>query len=146
MEKKGPFQEIEIRKLEIIGESAIVKKYSAMVTDTKDQAVYNAIIDAAKKAGINSLLLMDRRFVLNALEVAIKRQEMLDSCSDAPTIEAEPVRHGKWVRCFEDWRQGIEGDECSACGFKLYGSYIKSLHYCPNCGAKMDLEEATEND
>ena len=59
----------------------------------------------------------------------------------APTIEAEPVRHGKWKRCFEDWRHQIEGDECSACGFQHYGSAIDHYHYCPNCGAKMDLEE-----
>lgn len=137
MEKKGPFQEIEIQQPEMIGEFAIVKNFSAMVTDTKDQAVYSAIIDAAKKAGINSLLLMDRRFVLNALEVAIKRQEMLDGCSDAPTIEAEPVRHGKWIdgRPYVNSRWRV----CSECH--------KSAHhpsggdnYCPNCGAKMDLE------
>ena len=55
-----------------------------------------------------------------------------------PTIEAEPVRHGKWKinREFGDY-------ECSECGvgdvtiplFKSHG-----MKYCPNCGAKMDLE------
>lgn len=149
MENKGPFQEIEIRKPEIIGESIIVKKFSAMVADEKDQAVYNAIIDAAKKAGINSLLLMDRRFVLNALEVAIKRQEMLDSCSDAPSIEAEPVRHGRWIRddlgrtfCFAcekliPYVEEYDTDE--DCG-GTYEVEIDETPYCPNCGAKMDLE------
>lgn len=135
MEKKGPFQEIEIRKPEIIGEFAIVKKFSAMVADSEDLAVYNAIIDAAKKAGINSLLLMDRRFVLNALEVAIKRQEMLDSCSEAPTIEAEPVRHatlieGVWDEVYCQW------GTCSKCGADNLGH----ARYCNECGAKMDLE------
>ena len=56
-----------------------------------------------------------------------------------PVIEAEPVKHGRWERCFEDWRQQIEGDKCSACGFEHYGCCIKHYHYCPNCGAKMDL-------
>lgn len=149
MEKKGPFQEIEIQQPEMIGEFAIVKKFSAMVTDAKDQAVYNAILDAAKKAGINSLLLMDRRFVLNALEVAIKRQEMLDSCSDAPTIEAEPVRHGKWIRddlgraCCSVCEKPIpcveEYDSDEDCG-GTYEVEIDETPYCPNCGCKMDLE------
>lgn len=143
--KKGPFQEIEIQQPEMIGEFAIVKKYAAIVTDAKDQAVYNAIVDAAKKAGINSLLLMDRRFVLNALEVAIKRKEMLDSCSAAPTIEAEPVRHGKWEKiCTSYWLWKPDGAHAvnrfkykhNDCGKVV----AKAEHYCPNCGAKMNLE------
>ena len=44
---------------------------------------------------------------------------------------------GEWKLCFEDWRQQIEGDECSVCGFRHYGTSIKHYHYCPNCGAKM---------
>lgn len=134
MEKKEPFQEIEIQQPEMIGEFAIVKKFSAMVTDAKDQAVYNAILDAAKKAGINSLLLMDRRFVLNALEVAIKRQEMLDSCSEAPTIEAEPVVHCK--DCKYSKKFNIKGDRY--CEFHREYEYpVSDDDYCSN-GAKMN--------
>lgn len=51
------------------------------------------------------------------------------------------ARHGKWGRCYEDWRHQIEGDKCSICGFEHYGTSIAHYHYCPNCGAKMDLEE-----
>lgn len=58
---------------------------------------------------------------------------------DLPAADVEPVRHGRWERCFEDWRQQIEGDKCSACGFEYYGTGISRFHYCPNCGAKMDL-------
>ena len=54
------------------------------------------------------------------------------------TIEAEPVRHGRWEQCFEDWRHQIEGDKCSACGFEHYGSSISHYKYCPHCGAKME--------
>ena len=61
-----------------------------------------------------------------------------DDVYRAPTIDAVPVVHARWKRRFEDWRQQIEGDECSACGFKHYGSSIDQYHYCPNCGAKMD--------
>ena len=53
-----------------------------------------------------------------------------------PTIEAELVRHGSWVGIddfpHEDW-------ECTNCGYIIYGDDdIRDLHYCPNCGAKMD--------
>lgn len=44
-----------------------------------------------------------------------------------PTIEAEPVRHGRWEDCSSGWM-------CSRCSF----TQIKDSNYCPNCGAKMD--------
>ena len=56
------------------------------------------------------------------------------------TADVAPVVHGKWELCFEDWRKEIEGDKCSICGFEHYGTCIRSYNYCPNCGAKMDLE------
>ena len=58
-----------------------------------------------------------------------------------PAADVEPVRHGLWKQCFEDWRQQIDGNECFVCGFKYFGTGIRSFHYCPNCGAKMDLED-----
>lgn len=51
----------------------------------------------------------------------------------APTLEVEPVRHGKWKRtAMSDtlW--------CMACG--KIPDYQTETDYCPNCGAKMDLE------
>ena len=54
-----------------------------------------------------------------------------------PAADVAPVRHGRWEQCFEDWRQQIEGDKCSVCGFEHYGARYK---YCPNCGTLMDLE------
>lgn len=59
-----------------------------------------------------------------------------------PAADVEPVRHGAWCQCFEDWRQQQEGNKCSVCGFEYYGTGIRTFHYCPNCGAKMVLEEA----
>ena len=51
----------------------------------------------------------------------------------APTIDAEPVRHGRWIN-----------GECSECGehapyWSMSTTYYKSP-YCYLCGAKMDLE------
>lgn len=56
---------------------------------------------------------------------------------ETPTIEAEPVRHGKWNR------NNIVYMECSECGW-LYEYYLgleEEWNYCPHCGAKMDEVE-----
>ena len=52
---------------------------------------------------------------------------------EATTIDAEPVRHGKWI----DKSGGIEGawNHCSVCGERAIDLY----DYCPNCGAKMEV-------
>lgn len=51
-----------------------------------------------------------------------------------PTIDAEPVRYGKWIGYV-----GTIGNECSVCGKwidVLQGT--AEMNYCPNCGARMD--------
>ena len=53
-----------------------------------------------------------------------------------PTIDAEPVRHGKWELAEDGWY-------CSAC--ELYPPFDcdpeeKGIPYCPYCGARMDEE------
>ena len=52
----------------------------------------------------------------------------------------EKVWRASWNPVFEDWRNQIEGDKCSACGFEHYGS---QFNFCPNCGAPM-TDEAVE--
>ena len=61
--------------------------------------------------------------------------EWRDDNGDA--IEIYRVRHGRWT-----WNETGEIDWeqfyiCSNCGDKEYWE----SNYCPNCGAKMDLEE-----
>ena len=54
--------------------------------------------------------------------------------------DVAPVRHGRWIDAYPDiepnpmFMYGI----CSECGFEQ--GISKYLNYCPNCGAKMDLE------
>lgn len=64
--------------------------------------------------------------------------KVIDRIKAAPTADVQKVIHGMWEQCFEDWRNQIEGDKCSVCGFEHYGTSIRRYHYCPNCGAKMD--------
>ena len=61
----------------------------------------------------------------------------LELLEAAPTVEAEPVRHGKLVdkmyyEYYADWAN------CTLCG----GTNRADAKYCQRCGAKMDLEES----
>ncbi len=69
----------------------------------------------------------------------------------APTVDAEPVRHGRWLDektgdpVLFDKKDGCpeRSCKCSLCGEWLTASdeYPVTGNYCPNCGAKMDLED-----
>ncbi len=51
-----------------------------------------------------------------------------------PTVDAEPVRHGRWIEV-------DVGDccyRCSECGFIRDAYLLDISNYCPKCGAKMD--------
>ena len=61
-----------------------------------------------------------------------------------PTIEAEPIRHGRWTKNFEDTRGYTMSFACSNCGMDTATPYAMKkmdFEYCPNCGAKMDGKE-----
>lgn len=74
--------------------------------------------------------------------------DALDAATtQAPTIEAEPVRHGRWELHGNDDDCGCSYF-CSECHksydedwFYTHGEYIP-FKCCPNCGAKMEKEEA----
>lgn len=100
---------------------------------------------------------------------AIDLGGLIRGIEEQPTIEAEPVRHGRW-EWHENWGNTTRfempemfdaGWRCSVCGIDLV-QYLKShfsdipsylecateemptLGRCPNCGAKMD--GGAEND
>lgn len=52
--------------------------------------------------------------------------------NDAPTVDAEPVRHGQWLTSPTGWLY------CSECGGEPPCEINVRTDYCPNCGAKMD--------
>lgn len=58
-----------------------------------------------------------------------------------PTIDAEPVRHGRWID-HGDYITTAYGSldlkVCSECNAEV--TLDGYDYYCPNCGAKMDLE------
>lgn len=70
----------------------------------------------------------------------IPMRDVTNSIRNAPTIDAEPVRHGRWLYNYYPtvWYGHGEPPEwvCSECEERAYNTY----DYCPNCGAKMDGE------
>lgn len=75
---------------------------------------------------------------------ALSANEVAMAVENAPTVDAEPVRHGHWME-----NNGRYGWYCSQC--KKENNYAYDYnennvielqdHYCPNCGAKMDEVE-----
>ena len=61
--------------------------------------------------------------------------DFMNRLRDLPAVDAAPVVHGRWIdnSIPESMLSG-----CSVCGFSC-GAY--TFNYCPNCGAKMDLEK-----
>ena len=55
-----------------------------------------------------------------------------------PTIDAEPVRRGRWVGV----SPMVDSLECSICGWNILGEEFET-NYCPNCGAKMEVDDDT---
>lgn len=65
----------------------------------------------------------------NAIAVAIV---------DAPSVDAEPVRHGRWVETeyYDAHKTPIY--QCSVCWKGVADHYITQHKFCLHCGAKMD--------
>ena len=70
-----------------------------------------------------------------------------DVIASAPTIEAQPVKHGHWIKKDIFY-------VCSECGIELIDDWFEQIAifqdgympFCPNCGAKMcggDADEIT---
>lgn len=69
---------------------------------------------------------------------------------EAPTVDVE--RHGKWLNANGDYSEAV----CSKCGWRIetefggtgskivFNAVKKTLHYCSNCGAKMEEDANNE--
>ena len=54
---------------------------------------------------------------------------------DMPTIEAEPVKHGRWYVVDEQEPRRYECTKCKRLSWD-------ESNYCPNCGTRMDGGDA----
>lgn len=64
----------------------------------------------------------------------IQNSKIWQQVKDLPTVDAVPVRHGKWITKSTG---GEYFDCCSECGYIEWDAPSK---YCPNCGVRMDEE------
>ena len=69
-------------------------------------------------------------------------RDILQIIRKQPVVDAEPVRHGRWIYkpawSNADWGVYL----CSECN-KPY--WWNTDHYCPNCGAKMQEDKENED-
>lgn len=62
-----------------------------------------------------------------------------------PTVEAEPVRHGRWdeIQCFSEHGIEMASYECTSCGYDIERQRGLVPPYCEFCGAKMDATDTS---
>ena len=86
----------------------------------------------------------------NALKTSFEEDGHLSSyieefIDNAPTIDAEPVRHGRWIQS----KTVYAYHNCSLCKvphkMQMSCNVYVLLKYCPHCGAKMDGGKDDEN-
>jgi hypothetical protein len=76
----------------------------------------------------------------NPLESCFSERDVVDMLESCPTIDAVPVVRGKWKPIFK----GADTCECSVCkseGFSDSDFGFIATPYCPNCGAKMEVNQ-----
>lgn len=78
-----------------------------------------------------------------------------DILENAPTIDAQPVKQGKWTECWRDPARNVISVICSACGDASITYLPKrnltvddvpkkiciQMPHCPKCGARMEVEK-----
>lgn len=81
--------------------------------------------------------------VIRASIDAVMQFNVANAIRNAPAVDAEPVRHGRWVCKTMPSLDDVY--YCSVCGAEAIGYdgydgryYSEDSDYCPHCGAKMD--------
>ena len=72
--------------------------------------------------------------------------ELVDIMVGIPAADVETVRHGQWIAMHYEGGilDGTDVDKCSKCGAERVieePKYKTKYNYCPNCGAKMNMED-----
>ena len=100
-----------------------------------------AAVKAAKHAYNQWNLAMAAADGAREINLVYKHQELCKAVesvfTDAPAADVAPVVHGKWVVGGVHGNGVIGNWKCDICK----GVSLKETLYCPNCGAKMDLED-----
>ncbi|MGN1367388.1 MAG: hypothetical protein ACI4WX_00840 [Aristaeellaceae bacterium] len=68
--------------------------------------------------------------------------DIQDIIDETQTVDAEPVRHGRWDFSGRyRFKDGGRAVRCTACGCSLHlAEFLKyTWNFCPVCGAKMEV-------
>lgn len=79
----------------------------------------------------------DMEIFTSAYSTELTKCYSKEAIDNAPTVNAEPIKHGKWIKHGGDKYPYYD---CSECG----NGDNMAMPYCAECGAKMDGGE--END
>lgn len=86
---------------------------------------------------------MSRLIDADKLKEGVSSYHFKNLIDDQPTVDAEPIRHGQWIKENEEdnlFRLCVY--KCSLCGREVLSeAYL--FKYCPYCGCviKMEVEE-----
>lgn len=68
---------------------------------------------------------------------------LFDKLQKVPAADVAPVVHGRWIEDHDYLK-------CPECGVMVKWDFtffdIGNWNYCPNCGAKMDIEDGGDSD
>lgn len=86
--------------------------------------------------------LLKHEMIMESVKPILARRYILSIIDDAPTIEAEPVRRGRWVPFDLTWGRSVYSCTCCkeamevpcVCGEPMF-------KFCPNCGSRMEEQE-----
>ena len=72
-------------------------------------------------------------------EISTAAQKALEDAIDGiPAADVAPVVHGRWISDGDGYHWTYN---CSICAWKDGYPFNERHNFCPNCGARMDLEE-----
>lgn len=84
--------------------------------------------------------LIDKEVLNNRLAFFVVPPDIWEAIQHMPTVDAAPVKHGRWGRAYLDHVAMGERPSvfyCSVCGQCI----AYPVNYCPNCGADMRGEQ-----
>lgn len=85
----------------------------------------------------------------NAMPAPASTVSLAAAIAQTPAADVAPVRHGRWEECdyvepcihgFGTIRHKAAGLKCTNCVHVFEKNLLWKDNYCPNCGARMDLE------
>lgn len=68
--------------------------------------------------------------------------DAINKALELPTIEAEPVKQGRWIENSDPGQNINEHYMCSECGCTFHN--WANDNYCPNCGSKNRMDGDSE--